>query len=362
MGGTTRPARRCRATRSRRCSARGRSSRALAMLRQIEFALFDFRLHHEYTPERGSRVQEILGRSAPRGGRHRAAARYNRFAHAFGHVFGGGYAAGYYSYKWAEVLAADAFAAFEEHGRVRSRDGRALPARGARHGRQPQGARRVRRLPRPRSRSSTRCCARPASRRSSRLTHASAASRPLKVATWNVNSLRVRSTARAEVARARAARRARPPGDQAQGRRLPADTFRDYGYFATVQRPVGLQRRGDPVARSADIDQLWHRQPLRRRAKTRARRHLRPVAVLEPVRAERPERRVGQVSLQARVARGAAAVPRGGAGGAPRAACSSATSISRPTTATCTIPRSGKTKCCARRRNERRSERSTSSA
>jgi oligopeptidase A len=87
----------------------------LAMLRQIEFALFDFRLHDEYTPERGSRVQEILDDV-----RREVAVvdppAYNRFAHAFSHVFGGGYAAGYYSYKWAEVLAADAFAAFEEHG------------------------------------------------------------------------------------------------------------------------------------------------------------------------------------------------------------------------------------------------------
>jgi oligopeptidase A len=87
----------------------------IAMLRQIEFALFDFRLHDEYHPERGSRVQQILDEV-----RREVAVvdppAYNRFAHAFGHVFGGGYAAGYYSYKWAEVLAADAFAAFEESG------------------------------------------------------------------------------------------------------------------------------------------------------------------------------------------------------------------------------------------------------
>jgi oligopeptidase A len=87
----------------------------LAMLRQIEFALFDFRLHDEYRPERGSRLSEILDDV-----RREVAIvdppAYNRFAHAFGHVFGGGYAAGYYSYKWAEVLAADAFAAFEEAG------------------------------------------------------------------------------------------------------------------------------------------------------------------------------------------------------------------------------------------------------
>jgi len=87
----------------------------LAMMRQIEFALFDFRLHDEYAPERGSRVLEILAEV-----RREVAVieppTYNRFAQSFGHVFGGGYAAGYYSYKWAEVLAADAFGAFEENG------------------------------------------------------------------------------------------------------------------------------------------------------------------------------------------------------------------------------------------------------
>jgi len=87
----------------------------LAMVRQIEFALFDFRLHEEYTPQRGSRVQAILGEV-----RREVAVidppPFNRFAHSFSHIFGGGYAAGYYSYKWAEVLAADAFAAFEEAG------------------------------------------------------------------------------------------------------------------------------------------------------------------------------------------------------------------------------------------------------
>jgi oligopeptidase A len=87
----------------------------LGMVRQIEFALFDFRLHDEYEPGRGSRVQEILDEVR----REVAVVQsptYNRFAHAFGHVFAGGYAAGYYSYKWAEVLAADAFSAFEEAG------------------------------------------------------------------------------------------------------------------------------------------------------------------------------------------------------------------------------------------------------
>jgi oligopeptidase A len=87
----------------------------LQMVRQLEFALFDFRLHAGYDPTRGARVGEVLEAT-----RREVAVvpvpEWNRFAHSFGHVFAGGYAAGYYSYKWAEVLAADAFAAFEEQG------------------------------------------------------------------------------------------------------------------------------------------------------------------------------------------------------------------------------------------------------
>jgi oligopeptidase A len=87
----------------------------LQMMRQLEYALFDFRLHAGYSPETGSRLQEVLADV-----RREVAVvplpEWNRFAHSFGHVFAGGYAAGYYSYKWAEVLAADAFAAFEERG------------------------------------------------------------------------------------------------------------------------------------------------------------------------------------------------------------------------------------------------------
>jgi oligopeptidase A len=87
----------------------------LQMMRQIEFALFDFRMHAEYDPAKGGRVYEIL-----REVRQEVAVvpvpPWNRFPNSFGHIFAGGYAAGYYSYKWAEVLAADAFAAFEETG------------------------------------------------------------------------------------------------------------------------------------------------------------------------------------------------------------------------------------------------------
>jgi oligopeptidase A len=87
----------------------------LATMRQLEFALFDFRLHAEFDPARGARVDEILAEVRAEVGVF-AVPEWNRFPHNFGHIFAGGYAAGYYSYKWAEVLAADAFAAFEEQG------------------------------------------------------------------------------------------------------------------------------------------------------------------------------------------------------------------------------------------------------
>jgi len=88
---------------------------ALAMLRQIEFAMFDFRLHAGYDAEHGGRVMDVLNKVRDDVGlvQHPD---YNRLPHSFSHIFAGGYAAGYYSYKWAEVLAADAFAAFEESG------------------------------------------------------------------------------------------------------------------------------------------------------------------------------------------------------------------------------------------------------
>ena len=85
------------------------------MLRQLEFALFDFRLHAEYQPGAKTSVLDTL-----RTVRDEVSLiehpDYNRLPHSFSHIFAGGYAAGYYSYKWAEVLAADAFGAFEETG------------------------------------------------------------------------------------------------------------------------------------------------------------------------------------------------------------------------------------------------------
>jgi oligopeptidase A len=88
---------------------------AMMILRQIEFALFDFRLHMEYGRPGFPGVQALLDEV-----RQAVAVlippAFNRFQNGFTHIFAGGYAAGYYSYKWAEVLSADAFAAFEESG------------------------------------------------------------------------------------------------------------------------------------------------------------------------------------------------------------------------------------------------------
>jgi len=87
----------------------------MLLVRQLEFSVFDFRVHREYDPTRGGRILEMLDEV-----RRQVAVvvppAWNRFPNAFTHIFSGGYAAGYYSYKWAEVLSADAFSAFEAHG------------------------------------------------------------------------------------------------------------------------------------------------------------------------------------------------------------------------------------------------------
>ena len=88
---------------------------AMQMVRQLELALFDFRIHREYEPARGGRVYEILDQVRDQVAVMKPPA-FHRFAHGFSHIFSGGYAAGYYSYKWAEVLSADAFSLFEERG------------------------------------------------------------------------------------------------------------------------------------------------------------------------------------------------------------------------------------------------------
>jgi oligopeptidase A len=88
---------------------------ALDTLRQIELATFDFELHANFDAGLGAHVNETLA-AVRRRVAVVPAAPFNRMPASFAHIFAGGYAAGYYSYKWAEVLAADAFEAFEEAG------------------------------------------------------------------------------------------------------------------------------------------------------------------------------------------------------------------------------------------------------
>ncbi|MFT5349966.1 MAG: oligopeptidase A [Planctomycetota bacterium] len=87
----------------------------MQMVRQLEFALFDFRLHHEQRGSTVDDIQALLNDVRSKVAVIRAP-EYNRFQHGFTHIFAGGYSAGYYSYKWAEVLSADAFSKFEENG------------------------------------------------------------------------------------------------------------------------------------------------------------------------------------------------------------------------------------------------------
>lgn len=88
---------------------------ALQLLRQVEFALFDMRLHSDPAPASIDEIQQLLDQVRDEVAVIRPPS-FNRFQHGFSHIFAGGYAAGYYSYKWAEVLSADAFARFEEEG------------------------------------------------------------------------------------------------------------------------------------------------------------------------------------------------------------------------------------------------------
>lgn len=86
----------------------------MMMVRQLEFSLFDFQLHREFKAG-DTVVQDVLNRIRDRVSVVKPPA-FNRFQHSFSHIFAGGYAAGYYSYKWAEVLSADAFSRFEDDG------------------------------------------------------------------------------------------------------------------------------------------------------------------------------------------------------------------------------------------------------
>jgi oligopeptidase A len=91
----------------------------LAMLRQIEFSLFDMVMHSYFEADSGKSILQLLDEVRAEVALLIPPA-FNRFANSFSHIFSGGYAAGYYSYKWAEVLSADAYSLFEENGVLNS--------------------------------------------------------------------------------------------------------------------------------------------------------------------------------------------------------------------------------------------------
>ena len=88
---------------------------AMFVLRQLEFGLFDFRLHHNYQPNKANQILDQL-KSVKQQVAVIKGVEWARTPHSFSHIFAGGYAAGYYSYLWAEVLSADAYSRFEEEG------------------------------------------------------------------------------------------------------------------------------------------------------------------------------------------------------------------------------------------------------
>jgi oligopeptidase A len=92
---------------------------AMQMLRQIEFSLFDLLLHANFDPKGEQSVQDLLNEVRDEVAVLQPPA-FNKFQNSFSHIFAGGYAAGYFSYKWAEVLSADAYSAFEEASQNKS--------------------------------------------------------------------------------------------------------------------------------------------------------------------------------------------------------------------------------------------------
>jgi len=98
---------------------------ALMMVRQLEFSLFDFVLHYQYTAGQTGQVESVLTAIRDKVAVLKPPS-FNRFQHSFSHIFAGGYAAGYYSYKWAEVLSADAFSRFEQDGIFNAETGKAF--------------------------------------------------------------------------------------------------------------------------------------------------------------------------------------------------------------------------------------------
>ncbi|SOD31277.1 oligopeptidase A Metallo peptidase. MEROPS family M03A [Serratia sp. JKS296] len=98
---------------------------ALFILRQLEFGLFDFRMHFEYSPEKGAQILLTLA-EVKKMVAVVPSPSWGRFPHAFSHIFAGGYAAGYYSYLWAEVLSADAYSRFEEEGIFNAETGKSF--------------------------------------------------------------------------------------------------------------------------------------------------------------------------------------------------------------------------------------------
>ena len=147
----SRPSSRCRATLFDKMLAAKNFQSGLQFVRQLEFALFDMHLHHDFDP---AAALTPLGSCSSRSARQVAVVfppAFNRFPNSFSHIFAGGYAAGYYSYKWAEVLSADAYSLFEEQGVLNPEVGARFWGEILARRRQPPGAGVVRRLPRPRA-------------------------------------------------------------------------------------------------------------------------------------------------------------------------------------------------------------------